>query len=110
MNTNTTKYQIATIEHDRCNSELQIATQDSDYERKVLLIQKAFREIAKLCFEHDYELSDEDWHVLDEARLDDPQLSYDEVHARLAGLYRRIKRACAEKGASYAQREAQAVQ
>lgn len=85
-----------------------VSAQD-DYDRKVSLIHKAFNEIARLVFDCDVKLTDEDWAALDSARLDDPSLSYAEIHERLAGVYRRIKRACLEKGRVYAQREAQAV-
>ncbi|MEM4721545.1 MAG: hypothetical protein QXT73_05750 [Candidatus Methanomethylicaceae archaeon] len=78
---------------------------ENDYDRKVELIRRAFKEISRLVFKHDYTVTAEDWRALDEARLDDPTLSYDEVRARLVEVYRRIKRAC-EKGVSHAQREA----
>jgi hypothetical protein len=68
-----------------------------DYDARVSLINRAFREISRLCFECDYTPTREDWRVLDEARLDDPALSYAEVRERLAMVYRRIKRACLEK-------------
>jgi hypothetical protein len=64
-----------------------------DYDAKLSLIHRAFNEISRLCFEHDYHLTDEDWETLDAARLDDESLSYDELRSRLAQLYLRIKRA-----------------
>jgi hypothetical protein len=64
-----------------------------DYDAKLSLIRRAFNEISRLCFEHDYHLTDEDWATLDAARLDDESLSYDELRSRLAQLYLRIKRA-----------------
>jgi hypothetical protein len=74
-------------------AEMQTAKVKDDYESKLALISRAFNEISRLCFEHDYHLTDEDWATLDAARLDDESLSYDELRSRLAQLYLRIKRA-----------------
>ncbi len=74
--------------------ESQTTTEEDDYDAKVLLIQKAFLEISRLCFESGYTLTAEDWRALDEARLDDPALSFQELRARLAAFYKRIRAAC----------------
>jgi hypothetical protein len=74
-------------------AEMQTAKVKDDYESKLALISRAFNEISRLCFEHDYHLTPEDWATLDAARLDDESLSYDELRSRLAQLYLRIKRA-----------------
>lgn len=88
---------------------MQTGSGQDDYDRKLSLIQRAFNEISRLVFDCDYTLTPDDWRVLDEARLDDPTLSYAEVRARLVQVYQRIRRACVEKGVSYAQRKAQEV-
>ncbi len=77
--------------------ESRTATAEDDYEAKVLLIQRAFCEISRLCFEYDCALSPQDWWDLDSSRLDAPALSFQELRERLVRVYRRIKRACAEK-------------
>jgi hypothetical protein len=74
-------------------AKAQTATTQDSYDARVELISRAFNEISRLCFEHDYHLTDEDWETLDAARLDDESLSYDELRSRLAQLYLRIKRA-----------------
>lgn len=94
----------------RSSVEVRTELAQDDYDRKVSLIHRAFNEISRLVFDCDYTLTDEDWRALDEARLDDPALSYAEVRARLVRVYRRIQRACIEKGVRHAQREAQRVQ
>jgi hypothetical protein len=65
----------------------QTASVKDDYDAKLSLISRAFNEIARLCFEHDYTLTDEDWAALDAARLDDESLSYGELRSRLAKLW-----------------------
>ena len=74
-------------------AEMQTISVKDDYDAKLSLIHRAFNEIARICFEHDYHLTDEDWAALDAARLDDESLSYNELRSRLAQLYLRIKRA-----------------
>nr|BAL59956.1 hypothetical protein HGMM_OP4C592 [Candidatus Acetothermum autotrophicum] len=76
------------------STTMQTESAQDDYDRKVSLINRAFNEIARLVFEYDLKLTDEDWAAIDQARLDDPTLSFDELRERLVALYRRIKRAC----------------
>lgn len=83
---------------DRGSAGMQTRSAQDDYDRKVSLFHRAFNEISKLVFECDYTLTADDWRALDEARLDDPALSYAEARERLVQVYRRIKRACIESG------------
>lgn len=78
--------------------KVQTSTAKDDYDAKLSLIQRAFREISRLCFECNYSLSPDDWRVFDEGRLDDPGLSYSDLRGRLTQVYRRIQKACLEKG------------
>lgn len=71
-----------------------IECEEDEYDRKVELIRRAFNEISRLCLEYDYTLSPDDWRALDEARLDEPALSYAELREQLVKVYRRIKRSC----------------
>jgi len=68
----------------------QTASGQDDYDARVLLMHKAFNEIASLCYWNDYNLDADDWELLDAARLD--RLSYDELRAALVHAYRQIKR------------------
>jgi hypothetical protein len=68
----------------------QTASALDDYDARILLLHKAFNEIAKLCFWSDYSLDQEDWAALDSARLD--PLPYEELRAALVHAYRQIKR------------------
>lgn len=86
----------------RSSVEVRTGSAQDDYDRKVSLIHRAFNEISRLVFDCDYTLTPDDWRALDEARLDDPALSYGEVRARLVGVYKRIKWACIEKGRPHA--------
>jgi hypothetical protein len=61
------------------------------YGDRVELIRRAFNEISALCLKYDYDLTDEDWRVLDEARLDEAT-SYDELREKLKTVYLRVKR------------------
>jgi len=68
----------------------QTASGKDDYDERILLLHKAFDEIAKLCYWNDYNLDAEDWGLLDAARLD--ELPYEELRAALLHAYRQIKR------------------
>lgn len=106
------KYQTATAKvRDRCwflgsrtgraasgSVGMRTVSAKDDYDAKVSLISRAFNAISRLVFDCDYTLTPDDWRAIDEARLDDPRLSYAEVRARLVGVYRRVQQACLEKG------------
>jgi hypothetical protein len=68
----------------------QTASGKDDYDARILLMRKAFNEIARLCYWTDYDLDADDWEILDAARLD--RLSYDELRAVLVHAYKQIKR------------------
>ena len=68
----------------------QTASGQDDYDARVLLMHKAFNEIAQICYWTDYTLDAEHWGLLDAARLD--ELPYDELRAALVHAYRQIKR------------------
>jgi hypothetical protein len=68
----------------------QTAIGKDDYDERILLMQRAFNEIAKICYWNDYNLDADDWGVLDAARLD--ELPYEELRAALVHAYRQIKR------------------
>jgi hypothetical protein len=68
----------------------QTASGKDDYDERVLLMHKAFNEIASLCYWNDYNLDAEDWRLLDAARLD--ELPYDELRAALVHAYKQIRR------------------
>jgi hypothetical protein len=68
----------------------QTATGKDDYDERILLMQRAFNEIAKICYWNDYNLDADDWELLDAARLD--ELPYDELRAALVHAYKQIKR------------------
>jgi hypothetical protein len=68
----------------------QTATGKDDYDARVLLMHKAFNEIAQICYWTDYTLDAEDWGLLDAARLD--ELPYDELRAALVHAYKQIRR------------------
>jgi UDP-2,3-diacylglucosamine pyrophosphatase LpxH len=68
----------------------QTASALDDYDERILLMHRAFNEIAKVCYWTDYTLDAADWALLDAARLD--ELPYDELRAALVHAYRQIKR------------------
>jgi hypothetical protein len=68
----------------------QTASGKDDYDARILLMHRAFNEIAKLCYWNDYNLDAEDWALLDAARLD--ELPYEELRAALVHAYKQIKR------------------
>jgi hypothetical protein len=68
----------------------QTASGKDDYDERILLIHRAFNEIAGLCYWNDYNLDAADWELLDAARLD--PLPYDELRAALVHAYKQIKR------------------
>jgi hypothetical protein len=70
--------------------QLQTASGQDDYDARVLLMHKAFNEIAQICYWTDYTLDAEHWGLLDAARLD--ELPYDELRAALVHAYKQIKR------------------
>jgi len=76
------------------SAQFNISRQDKDrddYDARIELIRKAFNEISALCLKYDYDLTDEDWRVLDEARLDEAE-GYDELRDRLKAVYLRVRR------------------
>jgi hypothetical protein len=82
--------QTVSVKDAHAREQLQTASGQDDYDARVLLMHKAFNEIAKLCYWTDYTLDAEDWGLLDAARLD--RLSYDELRAALVHAYKQIKR------------------
>jgi hypothetical protein len=62
-----------------------------DFDRRWRLINKAFNEISRICIKCQYDLTEEDWRVLDEARLDDA-ISYEDLRKRLKAVYLRVMR------------------
>jgi hypothetical protein len=68
----------------------QTASGQDDYDARILLMHKAFNEIAQICYWTDYTLDAEDWGLLDAARLD--ELPYDELRAALVHAYKQIRR------------------
>jgi hypothetical protein len=62
-----------------------------DFERRWRLINKVFNDISGICIRCEYKLTDEDWRVLDEARLDDA-ISYEDLRKKLKAVYLRVMR------------------
>jgi hypothetical protein len=82
--------QTVSVKDGVAREQSQTASGQDDYDARVLLMRKAFNEIARLCYWTDYNLDAEDWRLLDAARLDD--LPYDQLRAALVHAYKQIKR------------------
>jgi hypothetical protein len=82
--------QAQSANHDAHEPISQTASGQDDYDARVLLMHRAFNEIAQICYWTDYTLDAADWELLDAARLD--ELPYDELRAALVHAYKQIKR------------------